>query len=160
MFSEKSFPRVLLFEDQHDDQKLLSFKSPSLSLSLRGQIFWRRIATIFSILSLSLAIFHLFYKFDIGELYNPRTVEDFLKYVPIIGMCSPLNGHKECSVESFTDGHNDFPIWLRVFHGNHIYGFNKSSSIDGQVDFPRLQKGRLSAQFWSVYVPWYVIAYV
>ena len=30
------------------------------------------------------------------------------------------------------------------------------SSIDGQVDFPRLRQGRLNGQFWSVYVPWCV----
>ncbi|MCJ1352278.1 MAG: hypothetical protein MMC33_002262 [Icmadophila ericetorum] len=52
-----------------------------------------------------------------------------------------------------TDGHNDFAIWLRAFHGNRIYGFNSTSSIDGQVDMPRIVEGRLQAQFWSVYVP-------
>ncbi|KAH6666329.1 renal dipeptidase [Halenospora varia] len=52
-----------------------------------------------------------------------------------------------------TDGHNDFPIWLRAFYENHIYKFNDTSSIDGQVDFPRLVEGRIRAQFWSVYVP-------
>ncbi|KAG9230915.1 microsomal dipeptidase [Amylocarpus encephaloides] len=50
------------------------------------------------------------------------------------------------------DGHNDFAIWLRVFHGNRINGLNSSSTIDGQVDLPRLIKGKVQAQFWSVYV--------
>ncbi|KAJ8069771.1 hypothetical protein OCU04_000188 [Sclerotinia nivalis] len=50
------------------------------------------------------------------------------------------------------DGHDDFAIWLRVFHGNHI-DFNASSDLDGMVDFPRIRYGRLGAQFWSIYVP-------
>ncbi|MCJ1401068.1 hypothetical protein MMC11_004280 [Xylographa trunciseda] len=51
------------------------------------------------------------------------------------------------------DGHNDFPIWIRAFYQNKIYNFTETSSIDGQVDFPRLRKGRLRGQFWSTYVP-------
>ncbi|KAL5364132.1 renal dipeptidase family [Aspergillus floccosus] len=53
-----------------------------------------------------------------------------------------------------SDGHNDFPIWIRAFYQNHIYQSNFSSDIPlyGQVDFPRLQQGGLRGQFWSVYV--------
>ncbi|EZF95913.1 hypothetical protein H113_03842 [Trichophyton rubrum MR1459] len=53
-----------------------------------------------------------------------------------------------------TDGHNDFPIWTRAYYQNHIYQANFTSQGDlyGQVDFPRLQQGRLGAQFWSAYV--------
>lgn len=56
------------------------------------------------------------------------------------------------------DGHNDFPIWIRAFYGNHIYqkNFTQEPELYGQVDFPRLGKGRLRGQFWSVYVEWYV----
>ncbi|KAH7048232.1 renal dipeptidase [Macrophomina phaseolina] len=52
------------------------------------------------------------------------------------------------------DGHNDFPIYIRAFYHNHIYGRNFSDALPlaGQVDFPRLREGRLGAQFWSVYV--------
>ncbi|PGH15360.1 hypothetical protein AJ80_05544 [Polytolypa hystricis UAMH7299] len=52
------------------------------------------------------------------------------------------------------DGHNDFPIWIRAFYNNHIYQRNFSGDIPlyGQVDFPRLAKGGLRGQFWSVYV--------
>lgn len=52
------------------------------------------------------------------------------------------------------DGHNDFPIWIRAFYSNHIYqrNFSESTELYGQVDFPRLRKGRSGGQFWSVYV--------
>ncbi|CZT23689.1 related to renal dipeptidase [Ramularia collo-cygni] len=52
------------------------------------------------------------------------------------------------------DGHNDFPIYIRAFYYNHIYGqnFSDTATLIGQVDFPRLQKSRLGAQFWSAYV--------
>lgn len=52
------------------------------------------------------------------------------------------------------DGHNDFPIFIRAFYYNHIYGSNFSDAIDlvGQVDFPKLERSRLGAQFWSAYV--------
>jgi hypothetical protein len=54
------------------------------------------------------------------------------------------------------DGHDDFPIALRFLYQNHIYGsnFSNETTLQGQVDFPRLRQGRLGAQFWSVYVPW------
>lgn len=52
------------------------------------------------------------------------------------------------------DGHNDFPIWIRAFYGNHIYqkNFTQEPELYGQVDFPRLRQGHLRGQFWSVYV--------
>lgn len=60
---------------------------------------------------------------------------------------------------TISDGHNDFPIWVRAFYQNHIYQQNFSGDIElfGQVDFPRLRQGRLGGQFWSVYVEWYVL---
>ncbi|RAR10235.1 membrane dipeptidase [Stemphylium lycopersici] len=52
------------------------------------------------------------------------------------------------------DGHNDFPIFIRAFYYNHIYGSNFSDTADliGQVDFPKLERSGLGAQFWSAYV--------
>ncbi|OCL06613.1 hypothetical protein AOQ84DRAFT_398913 [Glonium stellatum] len=51
-------------------------------------------------------------------------------------------------------GHNDFPIWIRAFYHNRLYQRNFSGFQDlyGQVDFPRLLKGRSRGQFWSVYI--------
>ncbi|KAF7168585.1 hypothetical protein CNMCM5623_001567 [Aspergillus felis] len=50
-------------------------------------------------------------------------------------------------LEQRLDGHNDFPIWTRAFYHNHIYQDNFTDQIRlyGQVDFPRLQQGRLGA---------------
>lgn len=56
------------------------------------------------------------------------------------------------SAAPLIDSHNDFAIWIRAFYHNHIYAPNFTSPLYGQVDFPRLKEGRLSAQFWSVYV--------
>ncbi|KAH8723048.1 membrane dipeptidase-domain-containing protein [Phaeosphaeriaceae sp. PMI808] len=58
------------------------------------------------------------------------------------------------SVAPLIDGHNDFAIWIRAFYNNHIYqdNFTDSGPLFGQVDFPRLQAGRVRGQFWSAYV--------
>ncbi len=60
------------------------------------------------------------------------------------------------------DGHNDVPEQLRDRYQNVIAGFDftdssKAPSADGgpvgmHTDVPRLRKGRVGAQFWSVYV--------
>jgi membrane dipeptidase len=60
------------------------------------------------------------------------------------------------------DGHNDVPIQLRARRGNVLaeFDFNDTShEPDGKgaieamhTDLPRLAKGRVGAQFWSVYV--------
>ena len=60
------------------------------------------------------------------------------------------------------DGHNDVPEQLRGRRGNVIaeFDFNDTSAEpDGKgaikpmhTDFPRLERGRVGAQFWSVYV--------
>lgn len=60
------------------------------------------------------------------------------------------------------DGHNDVPEQLRDRYRNVISGFDFSDSSrapsadDGAIgmhtDLPRLRKGRVGAQFWSVYV--------
>lgn len=61
------------------------------------------------------------------------------------------------------DGHNDVPWQLRERYRNVIadFDFNDSSkapAVEGEsegmhTDIPRLRKGRVGAQFWSVYVP-------
>lgn len=60
------------------------------------------------------------------------------------------------------DGHNDVPHALREGYGNVIADFDfndthKSPAVDRDdlgmhTDLPRLRKGRVGAQFWSVYV--------
>ncbi|KAL2846427.1 membrane dipeptidase-domain-containing protein [Aspergillus pseudoustus] len=58
------------------------------------------------------------------------------------------------SLQPLTDGHNDFPFFLRAFYGDHIYqsNFSDQISLPYQVDFPRLAQGRIRGQFWSVYI--------
>ncbi|KAL4907581.1 hypothetical protein BDW74DRAFT_189854 [Aspergillus multicolor] len=57
-------------------------------------------------------------------------------------------------LQPLTDGHNDFPEFIRSFYHNHIYQGNFSDQIElpFHVDFPRLAKGGVRGQFWSVYV--------
>lgn len=61
------------------------------------------------------------------------------------------------------DGHNDVPWQLRERYRNVIADFDFTDSTDApppegesggmHTDIPRLRKGRVGAQFWSVYVP-------
>jgi membrane dipeptidase len=63
------------------------------------------------------------------------------------------------------DGHNDVPWTLRKRTGNVINGFDFQDTTDTaqpdatppgsamHTDIQRLRKGRVGAQFWSVYVP-------
>ncbi len=63
------------------------------------------------------------------------------------------------------DGHNDVPWALRGREGNMINGFDFEDTTDTakpdatppeiamHTDLQRLRKGRVGAQFWSVYVP-------
>ncbi|KAK7519254.1 renal dipeptidase [Phyllosticta citriasiana] len=62
--------------------------------------------------------------------------------------------HEVLSTVPLIDGHNDFPIYIRAFYYNRIYGknFSETEELVGQVDFPRLQHSGLRAQFWSAYV--------
>ncbi|XP_063241614.1 dipeptidase 1-like [Bacillus rossius redtenbacheri] len=61
------------------------------------------------------------------------------------------------------DGHNDLPWNVRKFVHNQILGFNLSADLRrvepwsrsnwSHTDIPRLRRGMVGAQFWSVYVP-------
>jgi len=66
------------------------------------------------------------------------------------------------------DGHNvipptglgltakDFPMWMRILRNDSIYGnFSFKDELFGHTDIPRLRKGLVGGQFWSVFVPWY-----
>ncbi|MEO7515114.1 MAG: dipeptidase [Verrucomicrobiota bacterium] len=55
----------------------------------------------------------------------------------------------------FIDGHNDLP-WQYRKHGNdmNVFDLTKDTSAMKLVtDFPRLKKGCVGGQFWSVYIP-------
>lgn len=54
------------------------------------------------------------------------------------------------------DGHNDLPWTIRNFEpapGDIVaYDISVRAPGDGQTDLPRLRKGHVGAQFWSVYI--------
>ncbi|XP_071527778.1 dipeptidase 1-like [Panulirus ornatus] len=61
------------------------------------------------------------------------------------------------------DGHNDLAWNVRMFLHNKLHSFNLSSDLTqdkpwktspfSHTDLPRLKRGQVAAQFWSVYVP-------
>ncbi|XP_037800580.1 dipeptidase 1-like [Penaeus monodon] len=61
------------------------------------------------------------------------------------------------------DGHNDLAWNLRMFLHNKLHSFNLSADLAQEkpwmkssfshTDLPRLRRGHVAAQFWSVYVP-------
>jgi membrane dipeptidase len=52
------------------------------------------------------------------------------------------------------DGHNDLPWRARELCGYDLDKLNLAAGAsDVQTDIPRLRRGRVGAQFWSVYVP-------
>lgn len=52
------------------------------------------------------------------------------------------------------DGHNDFPWLMRTENDLGMARFDFARGIEAaQTDLPRLRKGGLKAQFWSVYIP-------
>lgn len=81
---------------------------------------------------------------------------DAFDLAPLVGKHNRKYRNYTVSLMQRLDGHNDFPIWIRAFYQNRIYqsNFTGQQRLYGQVDFPRLRQGRLSGQFWSVYVEW------
>jgi len=60
------------------------------------------------------------------------------------------------------DGHNDFPMWLRILKQNDLRGVDFDSDLTSNpdwagsyanhVDLPRIREGRLGGQFWSAFI--------
>ncbi|RPA94810.1 hypothetical protein L873DRAFT_1700266 [Choiromyces venosus 120613-1] len=105
---------------------------------VRKNHFWRILLILFVGL-VSFGGFH--FKDSIHECrsaYWPieKRVEHILRFSPLI------------------DGHNDLPYAIRLLFENKIYNsnFTFDTSLPGQVDLPRLKKGRVGGTFWSVYV--------
>ncbi|KAJ5330302.1 Peptidase M19 renal dipeptidase [Penicillium atrosanguineum] len=66
--------------------------------------------------------------------------------------------HNILTQTALIDGHDDFPIFIRMAYHNHIHesNFTKSfveGTLGGHVDLPRLKKGQVGGTFWSVFVP-------
>ncbi|KAI0516997.1 renal dipeptidase [Xylaria bambusicola] len=77
-----------------------------------------------------------------------------VKPIVVTWMMKPADKNVLFQLVPFTDGHIDFPIWIRAFYQNRIYqnNFTNGQPLFGQVDFPRLKEGKLGTALWSVYV--------
>ncbi len=51
------------------------------------------------------------------------------------------------------DGHNDLPWLIREETGGNVSAFRLERENDFDTDIPRLRKGLVGAQFWSVWIP-------
>jgi membrane dipeptidase len=53
------------------------------------------------------------------------------------------------------DGHNDLPWRIREdsVHPHDVDAYDIRGTAPGMTDLPRLRKGRVGAQFWSIYIP-------
>jgi membrane dipeptidase len=52
------------------------------------------------------------------------------------------------------DGHNDLPWSIRTRFGCDLGRLDLAASVTGaHTDLPRLRRGGVGGQFWSVYVP-------
>lgn len=51
------------------------------------------------------------------------------------------------------DGHNDLPWLIREETGGDVTAFRLEHENDFDTDIPRLRKGLVGAQFWSVWIP-------
>jgi membrane dipeptidase len=51
------------------------------------------------------------------------------------------------------DGHNDLPWVIRAEFNGDVEGYDISVITKSDTDIPRLKKGKVGTQFWSVYVP-------
>jgi membrane dipeptidase len=53
------------------------------------------------------------------------------------------------------DGHNDLPWRIRedATHPRDVDAYDLRTRTPGMTDIPRLQRGHVGAQFWSVYIP-------
>lgn len=71
---------------------------------------------------------------DQERLQTSKRVEDLLSKSPLI------------------DGHNDL-AWAIREHGEGLPGYDLAAAAPGHTDIPRLRKGHVGGQLWSVYVP-------
>jgi membrane dipeptidase len=49
------------------------------------------------------------------------------------------------------DGHIDLPELMRVYYANNISAVDLEKEVPGQVDIPRLRRGKVGGFFWSAY---------
>lgn len=51
------------------------------------------------------------------------------------------------------DTHNDWPIFLKFYHGGKIANIDLENMNNSHTDITRLRKGHVGGQFWSIYYP-------
>ena len=76
------------------------------------------------------------------ETVAPEIPEQVLQHVESLLQTTPL-----------IDGHNDLPWLIREESGGDVAAFRLNDANDFDTDIPRMRKGHLGAQFWSVWIP-------
>lgn len=89
-----------------------------------------------------------------------KRVKRILKHTPLIGETNILRSqiHQTELLTKRIDGHDDLPIWIRAFFGNHINEKNfttgwEDGTLPGHVDLARLRAGMNGGAFWSLFWP-------
>ncbi|CAG7827477.1 unnamed protein product [Allacma fusca] len=83
-------------------------------------------------------------------------------YISLRGSLPPLERAKKILAEApLIDGHNGFPMSIRVLAENNLHRFNLSRNLSQDhygffghrvdTDIPRLREGKVGAQIWSAY---------
>ena len=76
------------------------------------------------------------------ETDAPEIQEQALRHVESLLRTTPL-----------IDGHNDLPWLIREESGGNVAAFGLHEANDFDTDIPRMRKGHIAAQFWSVWIP-------
>ncbi len=61
--------------------------------------------------------------------------------------------YRVLSTTPLIDGHNDLPWRIREQTGGDVEAYDLRGRTSGHTDIPRLRRGMVGGQFWSVYVP-------
>lgn len=103
----------------------------------KGSWLWN-VRNILSILAVTTALSN---PVSAGPTTTPDR-DDYLKRAERILTFTPL-----------IDGHNDLPNFIRKSTRNQIYNGKLpfEERLSGHTDLPRLRKGKVGGQFWSVY---------
>ncbi len=106
--------------------------------------FPHRLAAALLLAPLSISHFHSLSAQDTTESAKPKA-----ERVPIVVSPRAIEIHRSAPV---VDGHNDLPYALKNVGGRFAEHDIAGSAPEFDTDIPRLRKGGVGAQFWSVYV--------
>ena len=71
-----------------------------------------------------------------------------LDRAPVIVSSCPLAFRCLLTAGCWQDGHIDLPQLARLKYANNVSAINLSKEMPGQVDIPRLRKGKVGGLFW------------